>query len=306
MNDVISFISGMPGDSVPQVLTVSVWLFLVTVLGVFLAGLLTENYSHVDRLWSVLPPLYAVIWGFRFFTEPLFMLPAVLVVLWGVRLTFNFARRGGYRFEKGKGFTGEDYRWPILRKKIGNRFLFELFNLFFISAFQLLLIFLFTLPLFLIGLAAEAGAGFTVVHFILGLLIFSALLGETAADNQQYRYQENKIPGQGPGFNTEGLWRYSRHPNYGFELAQWILLAVYAAVSGVSPAAAGLGAVLLVLLFAGSTKMTEDITRSKYPDYSKWQKITSPWFPGIKTLVIRKMRTHELEAEQAQPEFSRD
>jgi steroid 5-alpha reductase family enzyme len=293
----------MPGDSVPQVFTVSAGLLIVTVFGVFVAGLLTENYSHVDRLWSVLPPVYAVIWGIRFFTEPLFMVPAVLVILWGARLTLNFARRGGYRFEKGRGFTGEDYRWPILRKKIGNRVLFEIFNLIFISAFQLLLIFLFTLPLFFIGIAAESGAPFTVTHFILGLLFFLALLGETAADNQQFRFQENKVPGEGPGFNTEGLWRYSRHPNYGFELSQWIILAAYAVVSGVPPLRAGVGAVLLVLLFAGSTKMTEDITRSKYPEYGNWQKITSPWFPGVKTLVIRRFRT---DREPVRYEFTRN
>ncbi len=33
---------------------------------------------------------------------------ALLILLWGARLTFNFARKGGYS-------GTEDYRWPVLR-----------------------------------------------------------------------------------------------------------------------------------------------------------------------------------------------
>jgi steroid 5-alpha reductase family enzyme len=282
--------TGISASAVPQAFMLSLWIFVLTAAGVFLAGFLTVNYSHVDRLWSLLPPVYALVWALEFYREPLYLIPAVLVILWGARLTYNFARRGGYHFEHKKGFTGEDYRWPILRKKIGNRFLFELFNLFFITGFQLTLIFLFTLPLFFIGTAAQSGAALTPAHILLALLFAACLYGELTADNQQYRFQENKVPGKGPGFNTKGLWRYSRHPNYVCELSQWIILAVYAGISGVDPLRAGVGAAVLVVLFVGSTAMTESITRSKYPEYAEWQKITSPWIPGIKTLILRGRR----------------
>lgn len=33
------------------------------------------------------------------------LIMAVLVTVWGTRLTYNFARKGGYRF------SAEDYRW---------------------------------------------------------------------------------------------------------------------------------------------------------------------------------------------------
>lgn len=290
MNALTTLFTGLSGAAVPMAFTVSLWIFVFSAAGVFIAGLITENYSHVDRLWSLLPPAYAIVWGTAFYREPLYVIPAVLVVLWGARLTYNFTRRGGYRFESGKGFTGEDYRWPILRKKIGNRFLFELFNLFFITGFQLTLIFLFTLPLFFIGMAASAGASLTTPHLLLALLFLLCTLGEFIADNQQYSFQESKEPGKGLGFNTKGLWFYSRHPNYLFELSQWIILAVYAGVSGVDPVRAGMGAVILVILFMASTRMTEDITRSKYPAYAQWQKVTSPWIPGIKTLILRPRR----------------
>jgi len=124
----------------------SILLLIFTIMVCFLAGLFTRNYSHVDRLWSVLPPIFAIIWLFEFEDQISYLIPSFLVLFWGIRLTFNFRRRGGYRWVKGKGFVGEDYRWPVLRAKISNRFRFELFNLFFICGFQLSLIFLFTLP----------------------------------------------------------------------------------------------------------------------------------------------------------------
>jgi steroid 5-alpha reductase family enzyme len=294
MNGLIEFITGLPAEAVPPTFSVSLWVLIIVAAAAFLAGLFTRNYSHVDRVWSLLPPVYAIIWGVTFFSEPLYLIPAILVILWGSRLTFNFVRRGGYAFDFKHGFTEEDYRWPILREKIPNRFLFELFNLFFIVGVQLGIVFLFTLPLFFVGMRAEAGAAaLTTPHVILALLWLLCLIGEFIADNQQYNFQENKQSRGGLGFNTKGMWKYSRHPNYTFELLQWIILAVYALVSGVAFIHAFLGAIILVILFVGSTRMTENITLSKYPDYKQWQRITSPWIPGIKTFILRNSRSDE-------------
>ena len=86
-----------------------------------------------------------------------------------------------------------------------------------------------------------------------------------------------------PRFLQTGLFRFSRHPNFFFEQAQWWVVFVFGAI------AAGslwqwtvLGAVLLTLLFVGSTRFTESITRSRYPEYADYQRRTSavvPWFP---------------------------
>ena len=86
----------------------SLAVLAVSIVGCFIAGLITRNYSHVDRLWSLLPPFYALIWLPSFADNPRYLIAAGLVILWGARLTFNFARKGGYRWEKGRGFTGED------------------------------------------------------------------------------------------------------------------------------------------------------------------------------------------------------
>ncbi|KAJ1918534.1 hypothetical protein H4219_002548 [Mycoemilia scoparia] len=69
------------------------------------------------------------------------ILVAVLVTLWGTRLTNAFYKRGGYRL----GY--EDYRWSYIKKRIGNRVLWEIFNFAFIGIFQnLLLLWLVFIP----------------------------------------------------------------------------------------------------------------------------------------------------------------
>jgi steroid 5-alpha reductase family enzyme len=93
----------------------------------WLASIVTGNYSQVDRLWSIAPPLYvagfAAAAGFR---DPRLDVMSALTALWGARLTYNFARKGGYRA------GSEDYRWPVLRRRFGP-VRFQLFNATFIA-----------------------------------------------------------------------------------------------------------------------------------------------------------------------------
>ena len=81
-------------------------LCLVLAALCWLLSVLTKEYSWVDRTWSIAPPIYCLwVAGAAGFDDARLNLMAALVTLWGVRLTFNFARKGGY--QKG----GEDYRW---------------------------------------------------------------------------------------------------------------------------------------------------------------------------------------------------
>lgn len=274
-------------------LTFSIYFLCCTVAGCFLAGLTTRNYSQVDRLWSVLPPVYALIWLIEFYKNPVYIVPALLVVIWGSRLTWNFHRRGGYLWKKGKGFTGEDYRWPILKEKIPNRLLFELFNLLFISFFQLTLIFLFTLPLYFLGETAHV---LNIADIILYLAFAGLLFMEFVADQQQYNYhsskktQKNKDARFLLGFNTYGLWKYSRHPNYMAEIGQWIVLWLLLVNANGKLHWSGIGALFLVFLFIGSTLFTEKITASKYPEYRLWKKATPAFIPFLTAPLRKKSR----------------
>ena len=105
----------------------------------WIASLLTRDTSWVDRIWSVVPVVYVWVFaGAAGFADVRLLMMASLVTLWGARLTFNFARKGGY--------TGvEDYRWAVLRARMSPA-AFQVFNLFFIVLFQNALLALIALP----------------------------------------------------------------------------------------------------------------------------------------------------------------
>ena len=257
-------------------------LVIVTCLVVcalcWIASLLTGDTSWVDRIWSVTPVVY--LWEFAakaHLHNSRLNVVAILVTIWGARLTFNFARKGGY--------TGvEDYRWQVLRDSM-SKWQFQLFNIFFIVLYQNFLLVLISLP----ALTAfnHQDRGFTRWDLLWAAVFFLFTLGETIADQHQWNFHKWKhaeiAAGRKPNpqFMQSGLFKYSRHPNYFFEVAQWWILFLFGAVAAGSIGQWTIvGAVLLTILFMGSTNFTEKITLSKYPEYAEYHKRVSaviPW-----------------------------
>jgi steroid 5-alpha reductase family enzyme len=266
-----------------------VMIYLVAALLCFIVSTLTRNYSQVDKLWSIMPIVYAWVVAFQTDFEPRIALMAVLVSVWGIRLSFNFARRGGYsiRFWSGE----EDYRWALLkaRPEFTAWWKWTLFNLIFISLYQMGLILLMTLPA-----VRSIGEGpLSVTDWILaGLLV--ALVGlETVADQQQWKFHKKirllkETGGELPeplskGFVHRGLWGLARHPNYAAEQAIWIIFYFFSvSASGRWINWSVMGAILLVLLFWGSSNFSESISAGKYPGYADYQKRVPRFVPFLK------------------------
>ena len=121
-------------------LRICLWVFAASTLLTWLLSLVTREYSWVDRIWSIIPIAYlAVFAAAAGFHDARLNLMAVLVLAWGARLTFNFARKGGY------APGGEDYRWGVLRDRL-RPWQFGLFNFFFISLYQNVILLLISLP----------------------------------------------------------------------------------------------------------------------------------------------------------------
>ncbi len=251
-------------------------------LGCWLLGLITREHSWVDRLWSLAPVAYVAwfAWQARF-ADPRTALMAGLSFAWGARLTFNFARKGGYKA------GGEDYRWPVLRKRM-NAWQWQLFAFGFIALVQNVILFLLALPTWV----ALRGSGTPLgwLDALATALFLAFVLGETIADEQQWRFHRAKraraATGQPiePPFCTTGLFRYSRHPNFFCEQALWWAFYLFSvAATGRWLNEAIVGPVVLTALFQGSTSFTESITLSRYPSYAAYQRSTSrlwPWLPA--------------------------
>jgi steroid 5-alpha reductase family enzyme len=242
----------------------------------WLLGALTREYSWVDRLWSILPPAYVVWFASQSPEDPRLKVMVILAVLWGARLTYNFARKGGY------APGGEDYRWIELRRRLPPK-LFAAFHLGFIALFQNALLLLLALPA---HAAAGASAPWGPLDSLATIAFLVLLLGETIADQQQWRFQcAKKARGAayGPKFLTQGLFRYSRHPNFFCEISLWWAFYLFSVAAGAGWLNATIaGPIALTLLFQGSTAFTESLSRAKYPSYADYQRRTSrlvPWFP---------------------------
>lgn len=82
-------------------------------------------------------------------------------------------------------------------------------------------------------------------------------------------------------FIREGLYRFSRHPHYVSEMGMWVAFYLLA-VSGSNRVWhwTGLGCVGLVLMFQGSTRLTEKISTERYPDYSGYQAAVPMFIPN--------------------------
>ena len=88
------------------------------------------------------------------------------------------------------------------------------------------------------------------------------------------------------GFITSGLWAWSRHPNFAAEQAIWCTLYLWSCyVTGALYNWTGIGALCYLLLFQGSTWLTELITARKYPEYVEYQQRVSKFIPKPKTLL---------------------
>lgn len=268
-------------------LSLCLWILLGLCAATWLLSLVTREYSWVDRIWSIAPVVY--LWVFALgsaLRDPRLVLMAVLVTLWGIRLTFNFARKGGY------APGGEDYRWAKLRAGMG-RGQFAVFNLLFISIYQNILLLAIALPAWT---ALQHPSPLTALDLIAAVAFLLALAGETVADQQQWRFHQWKSAETAAGhtprprFLQTGLFRFSRHPNFFCEQAQWWIVFFFGAIAARSVLQwTVLGAVLLLLVFIGSTKFTESISLERYPEYAQYQRRTSavvPWFAGRREPVM--------------------
>ena len=155
----------------------------------FVVGELSGNNSQVDKIWSILPFVYCWIIAAHGGMHPRLVVMPILATLCGVRLTFNFARKGAYRLKFWEG--EEDYRWRIVRSNplLQRRWVWMLFDLLFIAVYQNILLLLIALPALV---SMNSTRPFGIVDTIAAVLMLGFIIYETVADEQQWAFQSKK------------------------------------------------------------------------------------------------------------------
>jgi steroid 5-alpha reductase family enzyme len=254
---------------------------LITFLfgGLFVLGLMTslwlvslvlKNSSIVDIFWGAGFVLLA--WFYFAYSPdgylPRKLLVTSLVTLWGLRLSFYILWRNW-----GKP---EDFRYQVWRRESGRIWWWK--SYFQVFILQGLLMWVISTPL----LAAQMGSlpGRFTALYIAGAIVWGiGFFFETAGDLQLVAFKSD--PANKGRVMDRGVWRFTRHPNYFGDSAQWWGFFLLAAAAGgwwtiFSP----LLMTSLLLRVSGVALLEKSLeTRPGYKEYVERTSAFIPWFP---------------------------
>ena len=256
------------GIAMYHMLAIDWWLKLlaadiIATMITFAFSLFLGNASVYDPYWSVQPIVILAAFAVGKELTVVRILLLAAVILWGVRLTVNWA----YTFQN---LTHQDWRYTMLKEKTGMFYPFV--NFAGIHMVPTLIVYACTLP------AAYAfhhdsiwNAG-SIVFFCLSV---SAVIIQGVSDYQMHRYRRNRTG----VFIRSGLWKYSRHPNYLGEILMWWGIAL--SVISVFPDAwyLGVGALANMLLFLCVSIPLADGRQSSKPGYEEYKRQTRMLLP---------------------------
>lgn len=244
------------------------------VTAVWLLSVIKKDVSIVDSAWSLL--ILAA--GLAYFVSPgpREWLVVSLLTIWAIRLSLHITVRSWGE--------PEDHRYQAIRHKYSPGFAFK--SLFIIFIFQGVLAWLVSIPL--LG-AFTHPTELSAMQVMAAIIVISGIAYESIADWQLARFKSN--PENRGKVMNQGLWHYSRHPNYFGEAVVWWGFALFAGAQGVwwvfiSP----LLMTFLLLKFSGVGLMESTITNRK-PAYRDYIETTNAFFPG----PSRNLKTKKAE-----------
>ena len=197
------------------------------------------------------------------------VLVGVLVSVWGLRLALHIHARN-----RGKA---EDYRYMAWRRQWGRWFYARSYVQ--VYLLQGGLLFLIALPVLIIN--RSAGRTLGLLDGIGVAVWLGGFLFESVGDAELARFA--KDPVNKGKLLQRGLWRYTRHPNYFGEVAQWwgLWLLALGVPGGWFGIIGPLTITLLILKVSGipmlEKKMAEN---SDFAEYARRTSVFLPWFPN--------------------------
>ena len=233
---------------------------------IYIISCVIKDTSLYDPYWSVAPPVMLVLAMYKgqfWHRNGVVLLCAVMV--WAVRLTKNWANTY-------KGLGHEDWRYADYRKKL-NKGLFELLNFFGFMMMPTLVTFAGMIGAFYV---IQDRRDHTVIQIGVVLMIIGVLL-EHFADKSLHIFLANN-PGTGLTCR-EGIWSYSRHPNYLGEMTFWTGIFVSYFVIYPDKWQRGAGFLLIICVFVfASIPLMEAHNLKRRADYAEYMEETSVLF----------------------------
>lgn len=250
-----------------MVLWVSALAIATMMLTVWAISVAIRDASIVDVVWG--PGFVVVAWAAFLTSEGdsgRALLLTAMATVWGLRLGIHLGMRN-----LGKG---EDYRYQAMRRRRGERF--WIISLVTVYALQGVIMWIVSLPLQIGIREPEPGS---VVLLIVGAAVFVIGFGfESVGDWQLRRFKAD--PANATQVMDQGLWRYTRHPNYFGDACVWWGIGLVAASTPVG--VVGLvGPVLMTwfLMRVSGVPMLERSLVKRRVGYDDYVRRTSSFIP---------------------------
>jgi len=230
----------------------------------------TDNPSVVDIGFGANVSLMIIWYGYSLpQTGWSTLIISSLGVVWGLRLTWYLGERNLSGHLDGR-YVDMQRRWP---REVQSRKFLGFFQA------QAALDFLLSLPFFWILYYQQELSWSSSLWVAIALF---AIVGESVADYQLKRFKKAN-EGKAKVLD-QGLWKYSRHPNYFFELLFWVAVSILVA----SLPWGWVFFLIPIMMFhfiwnvTGIPETEMQNLRSKKQAYAKYQRSTSvlvPWLP---------------------------
>ena len=230
---------------------------------VFVFSLIFRNASVYDAYWSVQPIVIVVAYLFRVETvSPYLIALIVAVLLWGIRLTANWA----YTFT---GFGYQDWRYVMLKENT-NKF-YPVINFLGIHLFPTMVVYFCIMPVVLLLEMEATMPAYSLAFTALALL---SAVWQGIADCQMHKYRKNRTT----PFLRTGVWKHSRHPNYLGEIMMWWGVGLACLVT-TGMALVLLGAVINTIMFLCVSIPMADKRQSRKEGFAEYKKQTWALLP---------------------------
>ncbi|MBC7981841.1 DUF1295 domain-containing protein [Candidatus Parcubacteria bacterium] len=196
------------------------------------------------------------------------ILVGMLVSIWGLRLAYHI-----YKRNKGKA---EDYRYIAWRQEWGKWFYLRSYLQVYIL--QGVLLFLIVLPVLVVN--ESMGTAIDMLDFIGISIWIIGFFFESVGDRQLAVFIKN--PQNKGKLMRDGLWKYTRHPNYFGEVTMWCgIWIISLSADAIWFSVLGPLTITFLILKVSGVPMLERKMREN-PDFADYQKKTNkffPWFP---------------------------
>ena len=236
---------------------------ILATIVIFIFSLIFKNASVYDPYWSVQPPVILIAFAIGKKLNMFGIIMLIVVLFWAIRLTANWA----YTF---KNLNHQDWRYTMLKEK--TKIFYPVVNFIGIHMVPTLVVFLCCTPLICLFENSNYLNVGTIIFFVGSIL---SMILQGVADIQMHKYQKNRtMP-----FIRDGLWKYSRHPNYLAEILMWWNIGLLCVTSLHGYWYILIGAVANTMLFMFVSIPLADGKQSKKDGFLEYKKATRMLLP---------------------------